>query len=79
MKNKNLDKIPQSFLSNKFTEILILDLRANNISELPAEMCLNLPSLAKLDVRNNSIKGIPVLISTCAMLSILRLDNNCIS
>jgi Leucine-rich repeat (LRR) protein len=76
MKNKGYQTIPKAFYTNKFHDILILDIRGNLINEIPSEVCLNMPSLIKMDVRNNAIKQIPILIAELAQLSILRVDHN---
>ena len=45
-----------------FENLLVLDLRGNDITEIEGTICENLPMLKKMDARNNKIKAISMQI-----------------
>jgi Leucine-rich repeat (LRR) protein len=60
LKNKKISLIPKAFHHKKFENILVLDVRGNEIIEIEGSVCENLPNIKKLDARNNKIKSISV-------------------
>jgi len=41
-----------------FENVVTLDLRGNDLTELDSALCMNMPNVTKLDLRNNRIKSI---------------------
>ena len=76
LKNKKINLIPRTLGHKKYDNILVFDIRGNEITEIEGCICENLPSLKKLDARNNKIKSISVQIRALSNLNILRLDHN---
>jgi Leucine-rich repeat (LRR) protein len=58
LKNKKITIIPRAFSHKRYENILILDLRGNEITEIEGSICENLPNIKKLDARNNKIKSL---------------------
>ena len=67
---------PLKFVPETFDSLLILDLQDNNIQEIDGDFCKNLPSLQRLDLRNNKIKIISTHIKALMNLTSLKLDFN---
>lgn len=76
LKQKKISVIPRTFYFMRFEQILILDIRGNEITEIEGAICQNLPMIKKLDARNNKIKVISSHIKAMMQLNILRLDHN---
>ena len=62
LKNKKLNCVPKMLYQGTFENLLVLDLRGNDITEIEGTICENLPMLKKMDARNNKIKAISMQI-----------------
>jgi Leucine-rich repeat (LRR) protein len=60
LKNKKINLIPRAFNYKRYENILVLDLRGNEITEIESSICENLPNIKKLDARNNKIKSLSI-------------------
>ncbi|XP_068152899.1 leucine-rich repeat-containing protein 40 isoform X4 [Drosophila tropicalis] len=74
--NNYITSIPKGLCSN-LPHLKLLDLRDNQITELPDEICL-LRNLHRLDISNNSISVLPVTLSSLAHLVNLQVEGNLI-
>ncbi|EDW84570.1 uncharacterized protein Dwil_GK13066 [Drosophila willistoni] len=72
--NNYITSIPKGLCTN-LPHLKIFDLRDNQITQLPDEVCL-LRNLQRLDVSNNSISVLPVTLSSLAHLVNLQVEGN---
>jgi Leucine-rich repeat (LRR) protein len=59
-----------------FQNLLLIDFQNNDLTEIEANFCQNLPNLLELDLRNNKISIVSEHIKALMNLKVLRLDNN---
>ena len=75
-----MTEFPPAFLKNLhssfFNHILIIDMRGNEIMEVPDSFCKSLDKVHTLDLRHNKIKMVSEHIKAMMSLKILRLDFN---
>jgi Leucine-rich repeat (LRR) protein len=77
--NVNLEALPKPLIQKSspyFQNLLLVDLQNNDLVEIEANFCQNLPNLLELDLRNNKISNVSEHIKALMNLKVLRLDNN---
>jgi Leucine-rich repeat (LRR) protein len=78
MKGQRILEIPKAIQRMAFDQIVVLDIRGNEIVAIEENVCKNLSQVRKLDARNNRIREISSHIKAMMMLQNLRLDSNCL-
>ena len=76
LKNQKLQTLPRALFKLRFDNLLSLDVRGNELTEIDENFCLNLTQLRKLDARGNKIKIVSPHIKAIMTLQVLRLDSN---
>lgn len=75
----NINVLPKPLThknSPYFQNLLLIDFQNNDLIEIEANFCQNLPNLLELDLRNNKISIVSEHIKALMNLKVLRLDNN---
>ena len=72
--NNKFNSIPQSLY--QLSNLKLLDMSGNNISEIDGNLLKGLSSLVELDLSKNKIKFIPNSIQFLSFLEVLKVSNN---
>ena len=75
--NNNFNFIPQSLY--QLSNLKLLDMSGNNISEIDGNLLKGLSSLVELDLSKNKIRYIPNSIQYLPFLEVLKISNNQLS
>ena len=66
--SQQISAVPRAFYWTRFDQILILNIRGNEITAIEETVCKNISQVQRIDARNNRIKDISPHIKAMMML-----------